>query len=64
MTKKDYILIAKVLNRSFDVPLLDLHMWVVTEMAKKLREENPRFDADKFMKVCGFEKASGGAWGI
>ena len=55
MTKKDYVLIAEVLNK---FPRLDYGVESVLEelaeeMADALALTNPRFDRAKFLTACG-----------
>jgi hypothetical protein len=54
LTKKDYELIANVLNNfhnPFDSDDILIH--VSRAMANKLENENPLFDRTKFLKACG-----------
>lgn len=61
MTRKDYEKIAETLKNSlprapktgYD-PLLDLKLELVNRFITMLEQDNPRFDADKFLKACGF----------
>ena len=67
MTKKDYLLIAKVLNSFVGRYVggeLTLHRQSSTypnasnmleALADELGKENPRFDREKFMRACGVE---------
>lgn len=67
MTRKDYEKIAEVLRETYgESPVDDLYMagWnsglkhavrdITCRMAAMLEQDNPRFDADKFLKACGF----------
>jgi len=51
VTKKDYIKIAKILNTT------DLQTHVRASLAVSFasvcREDNSRFDVDRFLKACG-----------
>lgn len=50
MTKKDYILIANVLNGHTHSPAVrDFSL----DLAKELRRDNPRFDLAKFLSAAG-----------
>lgn len=50
MTKKDYNLIARAIT---DVDLSDAdRRHVAHAMARALRDTNPRFDYDRFMRAC------------
>jgi hypothetical protein len=53
MTKKDYILIAKLLKNAnednYDNALEPLINW----FADDLQEDNPRFNREMFLKACG-----------
>jgi len=65
MTRKDYVMIAKVINPLVEgleeltkvKPEAYTHISVVRELVNnlstKLQEENPRFDRTKFWKACG-----------
>jgi hypothetical protein len=46
MSKKDYILIADILKTH------NANQTMVATFAKELKEQNPKFDADKFVKYC------------
>jgi hypothetical protein len=62
MTKKDYIIIAKVIYKHYgnridyysdsenNLALGDLVLELATELAK----DNPRFDRSRFLIACGF----------
>lgn len=67
MTRKDYEKIAGVLRESYvEDPETDLYMagWnsglkhavrdITCRMAAMLEQDNPRFDAENFLKACGF----------
>ena len=61
MTRKDYKLIAEVINKHFNASighysehtnnLLLGHL--VSELADALLKDNPRFDLGKFCSACG-----------
>lgn len=59
MTRKDYELIAKSLNSSFEagsywrhsIPS-ELYSDIVNDLADKIELENPRFDRAKFFSAC------------
>ena len=60
MTKKDYIVIAKTLNKLVKGVEQDFskhHMGVIRELVNNLsnefQEDNPRFDREIFWKACG-----------
>lgn len=48
MTKKDYELIAEVMQRT-DAPAS-----ICNELAKRLYEDNDRFNKHRFLILCGF----------
>ena len=55
MTKKDYILIAKILkdikDNQHDIKYNNKDVWIsifTGSFAQELEKENPRFDKDKF----------------
>ena len=50
MTRKDYQLIADVFARSAGD---DIAKFLAVNLADKLKQDNPRFDADKFLTACG-----------
>jgi|TARA_B100000424_G_C22860010_1_gene458382 hypothetical protein len=47
MTKKDYIAIAKIINKFGKVE----HM-LLLKMCEYFKKDNPNFDADKFIEAC------------
>ena len=51
MTRKDYIKIAKILQTTE----LEAHKRasLAVSFAAICREDNPRFDVDRFLKACG-----------
>jgi hypothetical protein len=65
MTKKDYILIAKVLKEARKLPIMiyetdkpqvnhdDL---LATLLVTELRKDNPKFNEEKFLTACGLTK--------
>jgi len=62
MSKKDYILIAKVFASKVTIEegvkesgagYLALR-GLCWELARSLQNDNPRFDCDKFLIACGF----------
>ena len=64
MTRKDYQLIAKVLERASSEGVQGLLNWGGTceDMARELAKENPRFDTVTFLDACGFDMAFGRQW--
>ena len=59
MTKKDYILIAKVLNavrdsygKNWSPNLFRALDDVENKFSAVLKQENPKFDVDKFTQAC------------
>ena len=92
MTKKDYIVIARVFNATTDIWVNARAQWIVknnneaSEAKRKdnadkidginkilasldvivkglcyeLKKDNPKFDAEKFMKVCGLPDVKAG----
>lgn len=55
MTKKDYIILAKVIARNIDSQNKDhLHAFqFLPDLVVELRKDNPRFDGYRFIKECG-----------
>ncbi len=62
MTKKDYELIARSVWRSGYVPDKNkvrqvaktaMRRLIAIDLASSLKEDNPRFDREKFMSACG-----------
>ena len=51
MTRKDYIKIAKILSTTE----LEAHKRasLAVSFASMLREDNPRFNVERFLKACG-----------
>ena len=47
MTKKDYIAIAKIINKFGKIE----HM-LLLKMCEYFKKNNPNFDADKFIESC------------
>lgn len=62
MTKKDYIKIAKIIAYNREHRRLDqeeasrIIYSLALDMSQMLHNDNPRFDRDKFMSACGFDK--------
>ena len=60
MTKKDYELIAKTIKTSKNfkdtekMTKEDILRDLTASLCFKLQEDNPRFNADKFIKACGY----------
>lgn len=53
MTKKDYEIIASAFVEAGGA---DAQGWqVMLKLCQNLKAQNPRFDADIFVKACGFE---------
>ena len=50
MTRKDYVMIAKVFARSAGDDLAKL---LAEDLADKLQADNPRFDRKIFLTACG-----------
>ncbi len=64
MTKKDYVLIAGALHRSGMAKGLeknaikrqageDMRRLIAIDLASSLKEDNAKFDWDRFMEACG-----------
>ena len=57
MSRKDYVLIANVLqselNATRDAAKRDALLGVVAEMSRALYRDNTRFDRERFAKACG-----------
>ena len=51
MTKKDYIAIATILNKYSDAE----HM-ILLKLSQYFKEDNPNFDADKFLDMVADDK--------
>lgn len=51
MTKKDYIAIATILNKYSDAE----HM-ILLKLCQYFKEDNPNFDADKFLDMVADDK--------
>ena len=51
MTKKDYIAIAKIINKFGKVE----HM-LLLKMCEYFKKDNPNFDADKFLDMVADDK--------
>ena len=59
MTKKDYILISKVINtvRNIDTEKTGEAVAIAYLLAEELGQENPRFNQDLFLTACGVQNA-------
>jgi hypothetical protein len=60
MTRKDYELIARCVADARKLSPTNLAIQVAMDLfmaniAKRLKEDNPRFDKDKFYRACGFD---------
>ena len=57
MSKKDYVLITKVLQNARIQPTMEdqAYKYLVKEFCKWLWMENYRFDFKKFYEACGLE---------
>ena len=53
MTKKDYIAIATILNKYSDAE----HM-ILLKLCQYFKEDNPNFDADKFLDMVADDNIS------
>jgi hypothetical protein len=54
MTRKDYQLIAEVLNYSLDAIIDDMALEALaSNFADELALDNPRFDRARFLAACG-----------
>lgn len=54
MTKKDYELIARVIQENEGDDLRS-HNYLVGSLAYAFEQDNPRFDRNKFLQACGIE---------
>ena len=53
MTKKDYIAISSMLNKNSDAE----HM-ILLKLCQYFKEDNPDFDADKFLDIISDDNIS------
>jgi len=53
MTKKNYVLIAKIVNSG--VMAYAKKKQVAEKFVESLQKENPHFNKQKFLKACGCE---------
>ena len=51
MTKQNYIAIATILNKYSDAE----HM-ILLKLCQYFKEDNPNFDADKFLDMVAYDK--------
>jgi hypothetical protein len=51
MTRKDYIIISKVIDKEINKPIFRVSK-LVESFCKEFEKDNPRFNADKFRKAC------------
>lgn len=61
MSKKDYVLIANAIKEIADYKTVDVSAMVaIEEVAKNLadtfKSQNSRFDTNRFLTACGFNK--------
>lgn len=52
MTKKDFIVITKILRNIREEMSVNGYQTIVGAFIAELMKVNPRFDADKFQKSC------------
>ena len=56
MTRKDYIIIAKILNTQYNAAKSAAEFTLVAiaiqDFISELKQENSRFDEDKFINAC------------
>ena len=62
MTKKDYILIAKVFKKTFDYAQKEIDTWamdnlkiIVQDFCHVAKEDNNKFNETTFKKAVGFK---------
>ena len=53
MTRRDYVLISKVLRESHHLLTQSEHYELCADFAEALEKENSRFDIVRFMRECG-----------
>jgi len=53
MTRKDYIATAAILKDSKNYMTESAHQFVVSEFAKVMKADNPRFDFARFVSASG-----------
>jgi len=53
MTKKDYIMLAKLVNSHLLYVSVKNVPEFIQNLVKELKKDNPRFDEVKFKKACG-----------
>ena len=56
MTRKDYILIVRILNRHATHLTQEAFMALVNTFCDELKRDNPRFEKEKFMNALLHEK--------
>ena len=56
MTKKDYILIAGVLSRTYETSKSNVEretvIAIINQLSDKLKVNNPKFTTDIFIRAC------------
>lgn len=59
MTRKDYELIAQVINETREDEgwenARSAIIWLAETLAERLEQDNPRFSSETFFKACGWE---------
>ena len=59
MTKKDYELTARGIFRLYSVSSVDMRhaiKQVVGHLVSEYKNDNPKFNKDKFIKACGIKE--------
>lgn len=52
MTRKDYKTIARVIHATRDMMDYNALAFLIGTMSNELKDENPRFDHDRFWDAC------------
>lgn len=53
LSRKYYNDIASILKGAKQVPANEQLSWIAIRLAKSFKEDNPRFDMNKFLKAAG-----------
>ncbi len=56
MTRKDYVMIAEIINRNSTSGNESTYIQfarMAEDLATELQNDNPRFDRDRFLTACG-----------
>jgi hypothetical protein len=62
MTRKDYVLIAKVIENLDEIIDPDAFRILAVNMSQALADDNPNFDRARFLVACGIYNKNLAQW--